>query len=129
MTFLSKILVASTMALPFIAYGADIRPYSDETFAALQAAEAPILVDVYADWCPTCRRQGQILDELLGESGFADLVVLKLDWDEQRETALAFGAPRQSTFIVFRGDEERGRSVADTRPETIRALLQTAVAD
>jgi thiol-disulfide isomerase/thioredoxin len=129
MTFLRKILVAGTLALPLIAYGADIRPYSDDAFAELQAAEAPILVDVYADWCSTCRRQGQILDELLSESGFADLVVLKLNWDEQRETALAFGASRQSTFIVFRGDEERGRSVADTRPESIRALLQTAVSD
>lgn len=129
MNFLRKILVASTLALPLIAFGADVRPYSDETFAELQSAETPILVDVYADWCSTCRRQGQILDELLSEPGFADLVVLKLDWDEQRETALAFGAPRQSTFIVFRGDEERGRSVADTRPESVRALLQTAVAD
>lgn len=129
MTFLRKILVAGILVLPLIAYGADVRPYSDETFAELQAAEAPILVDVYADWCPTCRRQGQILDGLLSEPKFADLVVLKLNWDEQRETALAFGAPRQSTFIVFRGDEERGRSVADTRPDSVRALLQTVVAD
>jgi thioredoxin 1 len=128
MTFLRNVLVPSILALPVVAYGADMRPYSDETLAALQAAETPILVDVYADWCPTCRRQAQILDELLAEPEFADLVVLKLDWDAQRETARAFGAPRQSTFIVFRGDEERGRSVADTRPDSIRALLQTAVA-
>jgi thioredoxin 1 len=129
MTFLRKLLVASALAWPFIANGADIRPYSDEAFAALQATETPTLVDVYADWCPTCRRQEQILDNLLSEPELSDLVVLKLDWDAQRETARAFGAPRQSTFIVFRGDEERGRSVADTRPESIRELLQTAVAN
>lgn len=133
-TALKRFLIASValvmLVMPFTeSAAADIRPFTDETFAALQAEGRPILVDIYASWCPTCRQQARILDELLAEDAFAGLVVLKLDWDAQRGRAREFGAPRQSTFIVFRGGEERGRSVADTRKDGIRSLLSKAMAD
>ncbi|MCA1798249.1 MAG: thioredoxin family protein [Xanthomonadaceae bacterium] len=123
------VLTLVVMLASPVAEGAEARPYSDEAFAALQAEGSPILVDVYATWCPTCRRQGQILEPLLAEPEFAGLIVLKLDWDAQRDAARALGAPRQSTLIVFRGDEERGRSIADTSEAGIRGLLERAVAD
>jgi hypothetical protein len=34
-----------------------------------------------------------------------------------------FGVQRQSTLIVFKGKQEAGRSVADTNPASIEALL------
>jgi thioredoxin 1 len=107
----------------------DTQPFSDAAFREAQVEQRPVLIDVYASWCPTCRRQGQILETLLEEDEFAELVVYKLDWDAQREIARGFGAPRQSTLIVYRGEEERGRLVADTRPDAIRNLLLMAVRD
>jgi thioredoxin 1 len=35
--------------------------FTPERFAALQAEGAIILLDVYADWCPTCAQQQKIL--------------------------------------------------------------------
>jgi thioredoxin 1 len=35
--------------------------FTAERFAALQAEGAIILLDVYADWCPTCAQQQKIL--------------------------------------------------------------------
>lgn len=131
MTRLAKLAaLLALVAIPHAPAGAaDIRPFTEEAFAALQAEGAPILVDVYASWCPTCRRQARNLDQLLAEPKLAGIVVLKLDWDAQRDLARAFNAPRQSTLIVFRGAEERGRSIADTRADGIRALLERALAD
>ena len=98
-------------------------------FAAAQAEGHPILVDITASWCPTCRRQGEIIGSLLENGGFADLVIFEVDWDEQRAIARGFGAPRQSTLIVYDGTQETGRVVAAVRAADIEALLLTAYGD
>lgn len=130
MKMIDKWILACALILMTLttAHG-ETQPYSVEAFRAAQAEQRPILIDVYASWCPTCRRQGQILETLLKEDELAELVVYKLDWDAQREIARGLGAPRQSTLIVYRGEEERGRLVAETRPDSIRELLLTAVRD
>lgn len=98
-------------------------PFSAERFQALQSEGREILVEVYADWCSTCRRQGPILEELLGEAQFGKLAALKLDWDAQRPEAQELGAPRQSTLILFSGSRRVGTSVAETDPQRLREFL------
>jgi len=98
-------------------------PYSADRLAALQDAGKTVLVDVHAPWCPTCRRQGEILTKALTEAPFKDIAVLKLDWDSQREEARGHGAPRQSTLLLFRGGSKLGMQVAETDPAKIRAFL------
>ena len=112
-------LLASEPATPF-------EPFSIERFEALQQARQPVLVDVYADWCPTCRRQSAILTRLLAEDAFSEVVALKLDWDTQRAAARAVGAPRQSTLFVFLGGERKIMSVAETDEARLREVLATA---
>ena len=104
-------------------------PFTAEAFAAAQAAGQPILVDISATWCPTCRRQSDVIGQILDRGEFADLVILKLDWDEQRRLARSFGAIRQSTLVVFRGDDEVGRAIAITSEHDIQSLLSQAYAN
>jgi thioredoxin 1 len=104
-------------------------PFTQERFMAAQAAGHPILVDISASWCPTCRRQGEVIGQILERGEFADLVILKLDWDDQRQTAHGFGARRQSTLVVYRGADEVGRAVAITSDSDIQALLSQAYAN
>ena len=42
-----------------------------------------ILVDIFAPWCPTCRAQNPILVQLTREPQFNNLVVFKVDCDNQ----------------------------------------------
>jgi thioredoxin 1 len=105
------------------------QPYSEDAFEAAQRAGEPILVDVTASWCPTCARQGEILDTLLENADFSDLTVFEVDFDDQKDAVRAFRAPRQSTLVVFRGEQETGRAVAITSEGDIEALLRTAYAD
>ena len=96
-------------------------------FAAAQAAGKPILVDIWASWCSTCAKQGPILSKLLADPAMKGLVAFRVDFDTQKDAVQALGARNQSTLIVFRGREERGRSVGDTAEDSIRALLLKAV--
>ena len=87
-------------------------------------ADRPILVDVTASWCPTCRAQKPILARLLAEPRFAEIAAFEVDYDRQKDIVRRFEVRMQSTLIVFRGRDELGRSVGDTNPASIRSLLE-----
>ena len=87
----------------------------------------PILVDIFAAWCPTCRAQKPILEKITAEPRFKDLVVLVVDFDSQKADVRALKAQSQSTLIVYKGPTELGRSAGDTNPNTIAALLSIAL--
>jgi hypothetical protein len=61
------------------------------------------------------------------ESKFKDLLVVHVDFDSQKDAVRRFGARMQSTLITFKGGKETGRSVADTNPDSIAALLGKAI--
>jgi len=121
------LLVASALLLAFpSALAAKEMAFSNEAFEKAQASGAPILVDIFATWCPTCRAQQPVLEKLEADPKYKDLKVFQIDFDRQSETVRAFGANKQSTLIVFRGDKETGRSVGVTDPAAIAALLGSA---
>ena len=80
---------------------------SDTTDARFTAdvleSDAPVVVDFTAAWCPPCRVMSPILDELAEER--PDLRFVKLDVDDNTETAVRYGVLSMPTFMVFRGGE------------------------
>ena len=102
-------------------------PFSEQAFKAAQASGGPILVEIHADWCPTCKAQMPILDKLTAEPRFKDLKVFRVDFDAMKPAVKQFGAQMQSTLIVFKGSLEEGRSVGDTREASISALLDKSL--
>lgn len=125
----SLVLAACAMSLAPLAASAadDVRPFSPAEFGAAQQAGKPILVEIHAGWCPTCKAQAPIVAELRKEPKFKDLVVFRVDFDSQKEVVRQFGARQQSTLIAFRGGAEAGRSVGDTSKSSIGALLAKAI--
>ncbi len=94
-------------------------PFTMERFEALQQEGARILVDVYAPWCPDCRRQQEHLDAYQQAYPDSGLHILTVDFDNQKDYVTHFRAPRQSTLILFEGEEQVWFSVAETRREPI----------
>jgi len=102
-------------------------PFSTDAFKAAQASGGPILVEIHADWCPTCKAQSPILDKLTADPKFRDLKVFRVDFDAMKPVVKQFGAQMQSTLIVFKGATELGRSVGDTKEASIAALLDKSL--
>src|SRR5271170_1360384 len=116
------------MAAPLVpAWASTAVPFSAEAFKAAQASGSPILVEIHADWCPTCKAQKPILDQLTAAPKFKDLKIFRVDFDAQKPVVKQFKAQMQSTLIVFRGTVEQGRSVGDTRQSSIAALLDKSL--
>ncbi|MDI1261813.1 MAG: thioredoxin domain-containing protein [bacterium] len=115
-----------TMAiLPAQAFQA--RPFDAKAFEAAQAAGKPILVEISAPWCPTCKAQKPILSELATKPKFKELVAFEIDFDSQKELLRKFGVNMQSTLITFKGSKEMGRSTGDTNAASIESLIDKSI--
>ena len=118
-------LMLLVMASPALA-GEKLR-FDQTRFAAAQQTNRPILVDITASWCPTCKAQQPIIDKLAVTPEFRDLTIFEVDFDAQKNAVRAFGAQSQSTLIAFKGTRETGRSVGETRSASIEALARSAL--
>ena len=106
---------------------ADQKPFEQAAFEALQAANRPILIDVRADWCPTCKRQAPIITSLLMSPEFAGYTVLDVNFDTQPAVLRQFKVTQQSTLIAFKGSAEVGRSTGQTDKAELAALFDKAL--
>lgn len=125
LTFLMAVMAALIMTGS--AHAADFRPFTREAFAQAQAAGRPILVEAHADWCPTCRAQAPVVRRAAAAPEFDELIVFTLNFDAQTAERRALGIRAQSTLIAFDGRNETARSIGDTDPNRISALLRTAI--
>jgi thioredoxin len=74
-----------------------------ETFAAETSASVPVVVDFWAAWCGPCRVVAPVLEEIASER--PDLRIVKLDIDENPQTAARFQVLSIPTMILFKGGQ------------------------
>ena len=100
------------------------QPFDAKAFQASQAAGKSILVDITASWCPTCKQQKPIVQEI--EKEHLDLVVYDVDFDTAKDVLRQLRVQHQSTLIVFKGQKEVARSTGETDPAPLRSLVAKA---
>jgi thioredoxin 1 len=88
---------------------------TDASFTDAIAADKPILVDFWAEWCGPCKAIAPILDEIADEYP-EKITIGKLDADENPQTVADFGVMSIPTMIVFQGGEAKKRIVG-ARPK------------
>lgn len=123
-----RIALASVLSLliPFSVFAASQRPFDAKAFETAQATGQPILIEVHADWCPTCRAQLPILNKLSNEAAFENIQRFRVDFDANKDLVKKFGAKIQSTLVLYKGKQEVARSAGETDESQIRAMLAKA---
>lgn len=125
--FVLGLAMLPMLALAVPAFAFEPKPFTDAALSAAQATGKPVLVEIHADWCPTCRAQTATLKKLAEDPRFKDVIVLRVDFDSQKDAVRKLKARSQSTLIVFKGTTERGRVVGDAAQASLDALLSKAL--
>lgn len=87
----------------------------------VQNSPLPVLLDFYATWCGPCQMLAPVIEEL--DSQREDLVVGKVDVDEEPGLAMRFQVASIPTVMVFRGGKLAGKVVGYvSREELCRGL-------
>ena len=63
------------------------KPFDTTAFEAAQSSGKPLLIDVFAPWCPVCKAQQAVLGGLKQDAKYDDLTVLKVDFDNQPDVS------------------------------------------
>jgi thioredoxin 1 len=81
------------------------RDVTDQNFdTEVLGSEKPIMVDFWAEWCGPCRAVSPILDQIATEH-WEKIDVVKLNVDDNPETAMKYQITSIPTMKVFRGGE------------------------
>ncbi len=100
---------------------------TDATFQSdvIQAAE-PVLVDFWAPWCGPCRVVAPVLEEIAGERD--DVRIVKLNTDENPQTAGSYGIMSIPTMILFKHGQPVKQIVGAKPKRALEAELVPALA-
>ena len=84
---------------------ANITDVTDNNFQAeVIESDKPVLVDFWAPWCGPCRVIAPSLEEIADEQADA-LRIVKLNVDENQQTAARYGVMSIPTLLVFKNGE------------------------
>lgn len=122
----TTLTIALTL-LASMAMAGEIKPFSQQEFDQLTKAGKPVVLDISAPWCPTCKAQKPIIDGLMQQPAYKDVTLLTIDFDNAKPTLKTFKVTMQSTLVAFKGEKEVGRSVGDTTPAGLEGLVKKTV--
>jgi len=97
--------------------------YTDAAFSAAQARGRTIIVEAYAPWCLPCRIQAPIIDRLLTQAPFRDILVLRIGEKSPNTIWRRFRLNGFGTLVVFKGSREMARGTP-TNEAAVTDLLR-----
>ena len=100
---------------------------SDSSFDAdvLKSAD-PVLVDFWAEWCGPCRVIAPMLEEVATELQ-GKLKIVKLNVDENPQTASKYGIMSIPTLMIFKNGELASRQVGAAPKQKLQQWITATV--
>ncbi|WP_416827602.1 thioredoxin [Ectobacillus polymachus] len=94
---------------------------TDQTFST-ETAEGLVLVDFWAPWCGPCKMIAPVLEELAEELG-DKVKIVKVDVDENQETAVKFQVMSIPSLFVIKNGEVVETTLGFQPKESLQALV------
>jgi thiol-disulfide isomerase/thioredoxin len=121
--FLALLGIAALVATGARAF--EVRPYDEAAAQKAILSGKPVVLEVYASWCPICQSQATVIDAIKDKPAYRDIAYFRVDFDAQKDVVKALNSPR-ATFIVYRGGKEVARQSWGATEEDVMKILMKA---
>ena len=95
---------------------------TDSNFAQ-EISNGVVLVDFWATWCGPCKMIAPVLEELDQELA-GKVNIVKVDVDQNQETASQFGIMSIPTLLLFKDGEQVDKTVGFQPKEALAEFIQ-----
>ena len=100
---------------------------SDATFESeVLKATGPVVVDFWAEWCGPCRMIAPALEEIAGSLG-EKVKIVKLNVDENPQTAAKYNIQSIPTLMIFKNGEMASRQIGAAPKQKLEQWITAAV--
>jgi thioredoxin 1 len=104
-----------------------VNKVSDADFdAEVLKANAPVVVDFWAEWCGPCRMIAPALEEIAGQLG-EKVKIVKLNVDENPVTASKYGIMSIPTLMIFKNGQLASRQVGAAPKQKLEQWITATV--
>ena len=100
---------------------------SDDFAQEVLQSDKPVLVDFWAPWCGPCRMITPMIEELASENA-GSVKVMKVNIDENPQTAQQYGVMSIPTLMVFKNGDVTDRFVGVQPKAKLQEALDAAKA-
>src|ERR1700756_3089797 len=86
----------------------------------------PVVVDFWAEWCGPCRMIAPALEEISPSRG-DKVKIVKLNVDENPQTAAKYGIQSIPTLMIFKNGQMASRQIGAAPKQKLEQWITTAV--
>jgi thioredoxin 1 len=104
------------------------KPVTDKSWTAdVLQSDKPVLVDFWAEWCGPCRKVAPVLDEIAASELGEKVHIVKLNIDENPNTARDYGVMSIPTLTLFKDGQAVQTAIGVQPKGTIVKMIESAL--